>query len=155
MRSLFENVGAQTTGLLLVIVCLAIALATGCATGEPAQTGTTPPVATEPATPGAEVETDTGAVPPSDQLPEGATLSVAEVISYPTQDQRVVLAGEITEMSGAEDFMLSDGTGEVFVDGDNDFGKLAVGDRLLVTGTVDIEDSPARVEIQATAVERR
>jgi uncharacterized protein YdeI (BOF family) len=67
----------------------------------------------------------------------------------------VILSGTITQILGDFNFMLGDGTDEVFVDGDDDFGALAVGDAILVTGIVDVEDSPPRVEIEATAVVRK
>jgi len=149
VRLLSSHRGTKATGLLLVTICLAVALAAGCAADEPAET--TPPVTT----PGTVSEPEATAAPRAGLLPKGATHSVAAVVGSPIEGQTVVLGGEITEMSGPEDFMLSDGTGEVFVDGDNDFLPLAVGDQLLVTGTVGIEDSPDRVEIQATAVKRR
>lgn len=133
----------------------AVLVVSGCATSQPSETQTPPPVTTESAAPATDTVTDTSTAPPSADLPEGATHSIGAVVESPTEGQQVVLGGEITEMRGAEDFILSDGTGEIFVDGDNDFGALAVGDVLLVTGTVDIEDSPAGVEIQATAVARR
>jgi len=76
------------------------------------------------------------------------------VLASPSEGAQVILGGTIAEMLSAEDFMLDDGTGRVFVDGDDDFGALQVGDRVLVTGTIDIEDSPQRVEIQATAIRR-
>jgi len=109
---------------------------------------TSEPLATIAATPA------TSAVPPISTLPAGATSSIAAVLASPVQGAQVTLGGTIAEMLSAEDFMLDDGTGRVFVDGDNDFGTLRVGDRVLVTGTVDIEDSPRRVEIQATAIRR-
>ncbi len=97
----------------------------------------------------------TSAPPPVSTLLEGATSSIAAVLAAPVEGAQVILGGTIAEMLSAEDFILDDGTGRVFVDGDDDFGTLRVGDRVLVTGTVDIEDSPQRVEIQATAILRR
>jgi len=141
------------TGLGLLATVLVVALLAGCTAEQPTDTGTeTPPAATESAPPESEVATEPTSAPGA--LPEGAT-SIAAVLQSPNAGSEVVLAGEITQMQGAENFVLDDGTGQVFVDGDNDFGTLAVGDMLIVTGTVDVEDSPTRVEIQATAVERR
>jgi len=148
MRLLSRFRGTKATGPLLVAACLAVTLAAGCTADEPAET--TPPVAN----PDTVTEPEATATPGAGLLPRGATHSVAAVVGSPIEGQQVVLGGEIIEMSGPEDFILSDGTGEVFVDGDNDFLPLAVGDQLLVTGTVSIEDSPDRVEIQATAVKR-
>jgi len=139
-------------GIMLLAVCLTVGL-TGCAADEP--TTTTPPATDQPATPDDGGASATGTVPADTPLAAGATHSIGEVLDTPSEGQQVVLGGEIIAMISAEDFTLSDETGEVFVDGDNDFGALAVGDQLLVTGTVDVEDSPARIEIQATAIEKR
>jgi uncharacterized protein YdeI (BOF family) len=109
------------------------------------------PAAIQPAAP------DDGAsepAPPNDGLPEGATHSIGEVLASPREGYPVILSGTITQILGDFNFMLGDGTDEVFVDGDDDFGALAVGDAVLVTGIVDVEDSPPRVEIEATAVVR-
>jgi len=143
---------ATIVGIVLVVVCLTLGL-TGCAADEPVDT--TPPASDQPATTDDGGASATGTVPADTVLPEGATHSIGEVLDTPSQGQQVVLGGEIIAMITAEDFTLSDATGEVFVDGDNDFGALAVGDQLLVTGTVDVEDSPSRIEIQATAIERQ
>lgn len=96
-----------------------------------------------------------GTTTPFVSLSGGATSSIGDVLSSPVEGAQVVLEGTITRMLSAEDFMLDDGTGIVYVDGDDDFGTLRVGDRVLVTGAVDIEDSPQRVEIQATSIRRR
>jgi uncharacterized protein YdeI (BOF family) len=87
-------------------------------------------------------------------LPEGATHTIRDILSAPVEDERVVLVGKITRMRDSEDFVLGDGTGKILVDGDDDFGRLAVGDTVRVSGEVDVEDSPSRVEIEATSVER-
>ena len=117
----------------------------------------TPPVSAPPTeeTPATIAATPTtSAPPPVSTRPEGTTSSIAALLASPVEGAQVILGGTIAEMLSAEDFMLDDGTGRVFVDGDDDFGPLRVGDRVLVTGTVDIEDSPRRVEIQATAIRR-
>lgn len=118
----------------------------------PTATPSAPPTEETPAT--IEVTPTKSAPPPVSALPEGVTSSIAAVLASPSEGAQVILGGTIAEMLSAEDFMLDDGTGRVFVDGDDDFGALRVGDRVLVTGTIDIEDSPQRVEIQATAIRR-
>jgi len=153
--------GATHTSIcvLLVALMLLAGLASGCAADEPSGNGTS--------------GTDTGSETPSDsgttgdstgdaagtrpegELPEGATHFVADVLDTPSNGLAVVLSGEVASMVDGENFMLADSTGEILIDGDNDFGTIAVGDLLLVTGTVKMEDSPSRVEIQATAIERR
>lgn len=148
----------RTKGLIVLVVLTTFLLAgpvlVGCGADEPAAE----PPAEEAVNDGAP---DEGAATPEEPAPsepaqvEGASHTVKQVLDAPVQGERVVLGGEIAEMLTSQDFMLDDGTGEVFVDGDDDFGALAVGDIVLVTGEVDVEDSPARVEIQATAIERK
>jgi uncharacterized protein YdeI (BOF family) len=145
----------RTVGQVFVVVValvLIAGLAGGCAADEPSddQAPGTGMGSGGPADGGG-----TSGTRPAGELPEGATHAIADVLDTPSDGAQVVLVGEIAQMVDAENFMLKDSTGEVYVDGDNDFGALAVGDAVSVTGTVKIEDSPTRVEIQATAVERR
>lgn len=153
MRTQLRDTRVVTVFLLLLAMALVAGLIGGCTAEEPAGSET-PGTGTDAGTPPDTAAPDTG-TRPAGELPEGATHAVADVLDTPSEGTQVVVFGEITEMRGAEDFMLKDDTGEIFVDGDNDFLPLAVGDTVLVTGLVKVEDSPARVEIDATAVERR
>lgn len=140
--------------VIAMALLIAMAAVAGCTPGSaPDANPSEPPAAEVPTTSGDTPAT--GATPPADNLPEGATSTIADVLASPVEGAQVVLGGTITEMMTVQDFTLDDGSGKVFVDGDDDFGTLRVGDRVLVTGTVDIEDSPQRIEVQATAIERR
>jgi uncharacterized protein YdeI (BOF family) len=140
--------------VLLVLLMLTAGLAGGCTAQESLDTEA-PGTDTESGSPSDGGTTGESATRPSGELPEGATHAIADVLDTPSDGLQVVLVGEIAEMLDAENFMLKDSTGEVYVDGDDDFGALAVGDLVSVTGTVKNEDSPARVEIQATALDHR
>lgn len=140
--------------MLLAAMTLLAGLAGGCAAKEP-PSDQTPGTGTESESPPDSGTTGDSATRPGGELPEGATHAIADVLDSPSDGVQVVLVGEIAEMVDAENFLLRDGTGEVYVDGDNDFGVLAAGTAVSVTGTVKVEDSPVRVEIEATAVDRR
>jgi uncharacterized protein YdeI (BOF family) len=145
---------------------LTLAIVAGCAAQPtadersgadvPAPTSPAPdasrPEPAEPADPGNGVVTPP---PAGGALPPGATHTIGAILAAPGYGEPVVVAGEIVSVIAGDDFILSDGTGQIFGDGDSDFGPIAVGDRLLVTGTVYIEDAPSRVEIQVTGVQRR
>lgn len=143
--------------VLIAVALLAMAaLSTGCSPDQPSEPESSPLTrdATEPAPPDGVAPAEEPTASPTERT-DGVTHSVGEVLGSPRAGMRVVLGGTIIEQLTAEDFILDDGTGAVFVDGDDDFGRLDVGDQVIVTGTVDIEDSPNRVEIQAMDVRRR
>ena len=139
---------ALVSGLVLVL-----AMSVGCGADDPALDEATDPVTAEPVAPDTEAPEEAPSA--GSDVPEGATHTVESILAVPTEDERVVLSGEVTEVLGDDDFMFSDGTGEIYVDGDDDFGAMSVGDMLFVTGLVDVEDSPLRIEIDATGVQRR
>lgn len=138
---------------LMMALVLVAGLVGGCAADEPA-TNETPGTGT-----GSETPSDDGSgasgTRPAGELPEGATHTVADILDTPSDGVQVTVVGEIVQMIDAENFTLKDTTGEIYVDGDNDFGTLAAGDMVAVTGTVKAEDSPTNILIEATAVERR
>lgn len=93
-------------------------------------------------------------MPPQGALPEGATATVRSVFSVYADGAEVCLSGYVTEISGRQDFTLDDGTGAIHVECDFPIDGMRMGDELLVTGVVDVEDSPFRVKILADELER-
>jgi len=135
--------------VLTATLMLAVSLGVACGDEDPAVEATPGDGVASPAV--TDTPTTTATPTPTTQ---GATHTIGDILASPVEGQRVVLVGTIALMQGAEDFTLDDGTGQIYVDGDDDFLPLAGGDEVAVEGVVDVEDSPSRVEIDATAVTR-
>jgi uncharacterized protein YdeI (BOF family) len=71
----------------------------------------------------------------------GSTFTIADILANPVRDQAVTLTGEITQLVEGNDFVLTDSTGSITVDGGpawfQQFG-LTVGQSVTVTGEVDL-----------------
>lgn len=94
-------------------------------------------------------------LPPQGALPEGATGTVRSVFLVLASGDEVCLSGRVAELRDRQGFTLDDGTGAIHVECDFPLDGMRVGDELLVTGIVDVEESPFRVKILAEEVERR
>jgi uncharacterized protein YdeI (BOF family) len=94
-------------------------------------------------------------LPAQGALPEGATATVRSVFSVFASGDEVCLSGHVAELRGRQGFTLDDGTGAIHVECDFPIDGMRVGDELLVTGIVAVEESPFRVTIVADEVERR
>lgn len=147
--------GVRTSRALVAIASafLALVFLTGCAAEEPSiGYSQDANLVGASADAGAGLAASAGTAPADTRLPQGATSTVRMVFAVPIEGETVVLSGRITELLADHDFILDDGTGAIYVDGDDDCSDLCVGDALFVTGVVDVGDSPFRVEIKATAV---
>ena len=94
-------------------------------------------------------------MPAQGALPEGATATVRSVFSVFSDGEEVCLSGHVAELRGRQGFTLDDGTGAIHVECDFPIDGMRVGDELLVTGVVNVEESPFRVKVLADEVERR
>ena len=67
--------------------------------------------------------------------------TIADILANPVRDQVVTLTGEITQLVEGNDFVLTDNTGSITVDGGpawfHQLG-LAIGQSVTVTGEVDL-----------------
>ena len=144
-------------GVLLAAVAVAATVLLSCASPEeepmmeftPApQSGGQPPSAS------GLIDSESD-MPPQGALPEGVTATVRSVFSVFSNGEEVCLSGYVTEISGRQDFTLDDGTGAIHVECGFPLDGMRVGDELIVTGVVDVEESPFRVKILADQVERQ
>jgi uncharacterized protein YdeI (BOF family) len=67
--------------------------------------------------------------------------TIADILANPVRDQVVTVTGEITQIVEGNDFILTDSTGSIRVDGGPAWFqqlKLVVGQSITVTGEVDL-----------------
>lgn len=142
--------------MLLVAGVLASVLLPGCAAEEPSlgYSQDSPPAGSS-SDAGAGLAASPSTTPAGIRTPEGATRTVRALFAVPIKGEEVVISGHVTEMLADYDFVLDDGTGAIHVVGDENCTGFGVGDTLIVTGVVDVEDSPFRVEIEAEVVDVR
>jgi len=85
---------------------------------------------------------------------ESQAWTVKQVLSEAKDDQTVVVRGQVVRMLGDEDFILSDDTGEIRVDVDDDdptARQLQPGATVEVHGEADV-DSAQPTEIEAARI---
>jgi uncharacterized protein YdeI (BOF family) len=153
-ESVFARVCRTRVFVTLAVGLLAAVLLPGCASEEPLlgypQDGGP---AGSSADGGAGLAASAATTPSDARVPEGATRTVRALFAVPIKGEKVVISGRVTEMLAHNDFVLEDGTGAIHVVGDENCTGFGVGDTLIVTGVVDVEDSPFRVEILTDEVE--
>jgi hypothetical protein len=153
-KSVLARVLYTRAFVLLVGGVMAFVLLPGCAAEEPSlgysqESG--PAGSSSDA--GAALAASPSTTPAEIRMPEGATRTVRALFAVPIKGEEVVISGRVTEMFALNDFILEDGTGAIHVVGDENCTGFGVGDTLIVTGVVDFEDSPFRVEILTSEVE--
>jgi uncharacterized protein YdeI (BOF family) len=152
--SVFARACRTRVFVTLAVALLAAVLLPGCAAEEPSlgYSQERAPAGSS-ADGGAGLAASAATTPSDARLPEGATRTVRALFAVPIKGEEVVIAGRVTEMMAHNDFVLEDGTGAIHVVGDENCTGFGVGDTLIVTGVVDVEDSPFRVEILTNEVE--
>jgi uncharacterized protein YdeI (BOF family) len=141
--------------VLAAVVAASVVLVSCAAPEEPMMEFTPAPESGEQAPSASGLIDSESDLPPQRALPEGATATIRSVFSVYSNGEEIRLSGYVTELSGRQDFTLDDGTGAIHVECDFPIDGMRVGDQLLVTGVVDVEESPFRVKILADEVERR
>lgn len=139
---------------LLVVVCV-FALLAGCGADSEPSLGFSDDGAATPAGPGERLPTTPADIAPQPTPLEGATSTVRRVFAVPVSGEQVVLRGRVLELTGRHTFLLDDGTGAITIQGNEDCGPFDVGDEVVVTGTVDVHESPFNVTIEAVKADVR
>lgn len=147
---------SSRAGVLLAAVAVAATALSGCALSEEPMMEFSPAPESGEQAPSASGLIDSGSdLPAQGALPEGATANVRSVFSVFASGDEVCLSGHVAELRGRQGFTLDDGTGAIHVECDFPIDGMRVGDELLVTGIVAVEESPFRVTIVADEVEAR
>jgi uncharacterized protein YdeI (BOF family) len=146
---------SSRAGVLLAALAIAATALSGCAFPEEPMMEFTPAPESGEQAPSASGLIDSGSeLPAQGALPEGATATVRSAFTVYSNGEKIGLSGYVTELSGGQGFTLDDGTGAIHVECDFPIDGMRVGDELLVTGIVNVEESPFRVKILADEVER-
>ncbi len=139
---------------LLAMACV-VALLVGCGADSEPSLGFHDDGADTPAGPGERLPTTPADIAPQSAPPDGATSTVHRVFAVPVSGEQVILRGRVVDVTGRRTFVLDDGTGAITVQGTEECGPFELGDEVVVTGTVDVSESPFNVRIEAVTADVR
>ncbi len=111
-------------------------------------------LATSPSLP-APVAAPAMSLPVQWETPNPVNTTIAQVLANPVYDQVVTVSGTITHHIEENEYILSDGTNQLIIEGGPPWYhrlKLPVGQEATVTGEVDFERWSGRVEIDIFSI---
>jgi len=148
-----SRISGVTRTLLLAV--LGLALLAGCADDPGPSLGFSDDSAAGFAGPGTRMSTTPAEMTPQGAPQDGATTTVRRLFAVPVTGEQVVLRGQVVQVVARHTFVLDDGTGAITVEGDERCGPFDVGDEVVVTGRVDVSESPFNVKIEASKADAR